>query len=523
MAPVTTPAIILGALRYSDTSKIVRLATRDLGIRSALAKGALRPKSRFGASLQLLSEGVAHLYLKDTRDLQTLAAFDLTHLRAGLAADLPRFAAAAAIGEVAWRFSPAESHPDSYDLLSGALSMLETAPSEAIEVLALRMLWRLISVLGFAPALERCARDGTPLPAEGPLRFSAAEGGGLCTRCGEGQGTTLLSGRRSGRPRGAGPRRRGPPGPGRSARGGASTADRTIPAPSPVRGGRHARARLLGRSNLGRRVIIGTAGHIDHGKSALVEALTGRRMDRLAEEQARGITIDLNFAPLRLVDGVLAGVVDVPGHEDFVRTMVAGAAGMDVVLLVVAADEGIMPQTREHLAIVEALGVPRGVPVLTKCDLVDPRWLALLRDEVDAWLSASPVEFSAALAVSVRSGVGVEALRAELGAVCRPCTSAERGGAVPDAGGPGVFGGGDRHRRDRERLVGVARCRGRDPPAAVGAPGTRPHYRGTRRAKRTGAGGTTRRPGARGPRSGGGAARRHRRGPVASMGGQHCH
>lgn len=193
MAPVTTPAIILGALRYSDTSKIVRLATRDLGIRSALAKGALRPKSRFGASLQLLSEGVAHLYLKDTRDLQTLAAFDLTHLRAGLATDLPRFAAAAAIGEVAWRFSPAESHPDSYDLLSGALSMLETAPSEATEVLALRMLWRLISVLGFAPALERCARDGTLLPAEGPLRFSAAEGGALCARCGAGQGSTLLS------------------------------------------------------------------------------------------------------------------------------------------------------------------------------------------------------------------------------------------------------------------------------------------------------------------------------------------
>ena len=193
MAPITTPAIILGALRYGDTSKIVRLATRDLGVRSALAKGALRPRSRFGASLQLLSEGVAHLYLKDTRDLQTLAAFDLTSLRAGLATDLPRFAAAAAIGEVAWRFSPAESHPDSYDLLSGALTVLETAPAEAIEVLGLRMLWRLVSVLGFAPALDRCARDGVPLPAEAPLRFSAAEGGGLCTRCSEGQGITSLS------------------------------------------------------------------------------------------------------------------------------------------------------------------------------------------------------------------------------------------------------------------------------------------------------------------------------------------
>jgi DNA repair protein RecO (recombination protein O) len=193
MGPVTTPAIILGSLRYGDTSKIVRLATRDLGIRSALAKGALRPKSRFGASLQLLSEGVAHLYLKDTRDLQTLAAFDLTHLRSGLVVDLPRFAGAAAIGEVAWRFSPAEAHPDSYDLLSGALSVLESAPAEAVEVLTLRMLWRLVSVLGFAPALERCARDGAPLSPEGPLRFSATEGGGLCARCDEGQGTTLLS------------------------------------------------------------------------------------------------------------------------------------------------------------------------------------------------------------------------------------------------------------------------------------------------------------------------------------------
>jgi DNA repair protein RecO (recombination protein O) len=193
MPPITTPAIILGSLRYGDTSKIVRLATRDLGIRSALAKGALRPRSRFGASLQLLSEGVAHLYLKDTRDLQTLAAFDLTHLRSGLAGDLPRFAAAAAIGEVAWRFSPAESHPDSYDLLSGALTVLETAPAEAVDVLGLRMLWRLVSVLGFAPALDQCARDGAPLPAEGPLRFSAGEGGGLCARCGAGQGSSVLS------------------------------------------------------------------------------------------------------------------------------------------------------------------------------------------------------------------------------------------------------------------------------------------------------------------------------------------
>lgn len=193
MPPVSTPAIVLGALRYGDTSKIVRLATRDLGIRSALAKGALRPRSRFGASLQLLSEGVAQLYLKDGRDLQTLAAFDLTHLRVGLAADLPRFAAAAALGEVAWRFSPAEGHPESFDLLSGGLSVLETAPEEAVDVLGLRLLWRLVSVLGFAPALDRCARDGAPLSREEPLHFSAAEGGGLCPRCAAGHGVAKLS------------------------------------------------------------------------------------------------------------------------------------------------------------------------------------------------------------------------------------------------------------------------------------------------------------------------------------------
>ncbi len=158
-------------------------------------------------------------------------------------------------------------------------------------------------------------------------------------------------------------------------------------------------------------MIIGTAGHIDHGKSALVEALTGRRMDRLTEERSRGITIDLNFAPLQVSPGVVAGVIDVPGHEDFVRTMVAGAAGMDLVLLVIAADEGIMPQTREHLSIVEALGVPRGVPVLTKSDLADPDWLALVREEVDGWLASSTIAFAKSVPVSVRAGSGLDALR----------------------------------------------------------------------------------------------------------------
>jgi selenocysteine-specific elongation factor len=177
---------------------------------------------------------------------------------------------------------------------------------------------------------------------------------------------------------------------------------------------------------LDRRVIIGTAGHIDHGKSALVAALTGRPMDRLAEERRRGITIDLNFAPLDL-GGRLAGVVDVPGHEDFVRTMVAGASGIDLALLVIAADEGIMPQTIEHLAVLEHLGVAAGIPVLSKADLVDPDWLALVLADVAERLAHSPVAFEPPVAVSARTGQGIDALRGRLAA--RAGNLAPRSGA----------------------------------------------------------------------------------------------
>ncbi len=166
-------------------------------------------------------------------------------------------------------------------------------------------------------------------------------------------------------------------------------------------------------------MIIGTAGHIDHGKSALVEALTGRAMDPLAEERRRGITLDLHFAPYRLPDGTLLGVVDVPGHEDLIRSMSAGAAGMDLVLLVVAADEGIMPQTREHLAVLEQLGVPLGIPVLTKADLAEPAWLELVREEVAGWLAGSSVRFLAPIAVSARSGAGLDALREAIAGAVR--------------------------------------------------------------------------------------------------------
>ena len=161
-------------------------------------------------------------------------------------------------------------------------------------------------------------------------------------------------------------------------------------------------------------MIVGTAGHIDHGKSALVAALTGRSMDRLVEEKRRGITIELGFAPLDLGEGLTVGVVDVPGHEDFVRTMVAGASGIDVALLVVAADDGIMPQTEEHLLVLEQLRVARGIPVITKADLADPEWVELLADEVRERTARSPVAFEPPLIVSARTGRGLDELRAGL-------------------------------------------------------------------------------------------------------------
>lgn len=161
-------------------------------------------------------------------------------------------------------------------------------------------------------------------------------------------------------------------------------------------------------------MIIGMAGHVDHGKSALVTALTGQSMDRLAEERRRGITIELNFAPLEVAPGVKAGIIDVPGHEDFVRTMVAGASGIDVALLVIAADDGIMPQTREHLLVLEQLGIPAGIAVISKSDTVDPEWLALMQSEVAGWLARSGIPFGDPVVASATTGLGVEELRARL-------------------------------------------------------------------------------------------------------------
>ena len=161
-------------------------------------------------------------------------------------------------------------------------------------------------------------------------------------------------------------------------------------------------------------LILGTAGHIDHGKTSLVKALTGIDTDRLKEEKARGITIELGFAHLELLGGIQFGIVDVPGHERFVRAMVAGVGGMDLVMLTVAADEGIMPQTREHLDILRLLGVKSGLVALTKRDMVEREWLELVTEEVRDFVAGSFLEGAPILPVSSRSGEGLEELRAEL-------------------------------------------------------------------------------------------------------------
>jgi selenocysteine-specific elongation factor len=163
-----------------------------------------------------------------------------------------------------------------------------------------------------------------------------------------------------------------------------------------------------------RSIIVGTAGHIDHGKTSLVRRLTGIDTDRLEEEKRRGISIELGFAHLDLGEGVRAGFVDVPGHERFVRTMLAGVSGIDVVLLVIGADEGIKPQTREHFDICRLLGVERGIVVLTKADLVDAEWMELVRMEVEEFVAGSFLERAPVLPVSAKTGEGIEALQTEL-------------------------------------------------------------------------------------------------------------
>src|SRR5256712_76564 len=345
MALVTTPAVVLRTYPYSETSKIVRLATRDLGVQSAIAKGVLRPKSRFAAGLELFSEGVAQLYHPETRELQTLAPFDLLVLRRELAQDVRRFAGATAQAELMLQMAPPAPPPPAYDTLTP-----RPAPP---------------------PPARRGAR---PPPA--PLRPPPLRGD-----------------EHSPRPRLLGAPRVAPPSP----------SPKRDPGPRPRPG-----------SGSVRRFVVGTAGHIDHGKTALVKALTGVDTDRWEEEKRRGITIDLGFAPLPLADTVQASIVDVPGHEAFVKNILAGATGIDVALLVVAADEGTMPQTEEHLAILELLGVQRGIPVIAKADLVDREWLELVRAELVERLAKSRVRWEPPVTTSAVSGAGLAELRAAL-------------------------------------------------------------------------------------------------------------
>ncbi|MBQ2692025.1 MAG: selenocysteine-specific translation elongation factor [Clostridia bacterium] len=161
-------------------------------------------------------------------------------------------------------------------------------------------------------------------------------------------------------------------------------------------------------------VIIGTAGHVDHGKTCLIKALTGTDTDRLAEEKKRGITIELGFANLQLPGGISAGIVDVPGHEKFVRNMLAGAGGVDIAMLIVAADEGVMPQTREHLAILSLLDIPQGIIVVTKCDTVDPDWVEMVKEDIALAVEGTFLEGAPMQAVSSYTGEGLEELKAKL-------------------------------------------------------------------------------------------------------------
>lgn len=188
-------------------------------------------------------------------------------------------------------------------------------------------------------------------------------------------------------------------------------------------------------------VVLGTAGHVDHGKSSLVLALTGIDPDRLAEEKARSLTIDLGFARLTLPGGRAASLVDVPGHERFIKNMLAGVGGIDAALLVIAADEGPMPQTREHLAILTLLGIEHAVVALTKRDLVDQDWLDLVQSEVEDLLDGTPLARVPIIPVSARTGAGLEDLRAAL---------AHLAGEIPPRPG------GDRPRLPVDRAFSVA-------------------------------------------------------------------
>jgi DNA repair protein RecO (recombination protein O) len=184
MRQLATDAVVLHVFDYSESSRIVRLATRDAGVVAALARGARRPKSRFGSALDLFADGVAHLLLKDGRDLHTLAAFELTHARPALGQDLQRFTGAAALAELALRFSTDDPEGALYPVLADALDTLAGASDAYTTTAALAGAWRLLASLGFAPALADCAMCHAPLVPDEDLMFAHRAGGALCARCG---------------------------------------------------------------------------------------------------------------------------------------------------------------------------------------------------------------------------------------------------------------------------------------------------------------------------------------------------
>ena len=234
-------------------------------------------------------------------------------------------------------------------------------------------------------------------------------------------------------------------------------------------------------------LVLGTAGHIDHGKSSLVLALTGTDPDRLAEEKQRGITIELGFARLALPDGTVLGVVDVPGHERFVRQMIAGSTGIDLALLCIAADDGIMPQTEEHLAVLELLGIRTCVVALTKTDLVDEEWALFMADEVRGRLAGTPFADADIVPVSSRTAAGLpelqEARRAPRGARrrARACACPSTACSASKAPGPwsrAPCGAGRPGRATRWRCCppacarACAACRCTASPSIAPTPGT---------------------------------------------------
>ena len=206
--------------------------------------------------------------------------------------------------------------------------------------------------------------------------------------------------------------------------------------------------------------VIGTAGHVDHGKSTLVKALTGIDPDRLPQEKEREMTIDLGFAWLTLPSGREVSIVDVPGHERFIKNMLAGVGGIDMALLVVAADESVMPQTREHLAILDILRVKRGLVVITKSDLVDEELLELVGVEVEDALRGTTFEGSSMVAVSAFSGRGLDELKGTIDAMLDATEPRRKPGPPQVASGPVLYRGwiwhsGDRHPYRWEPLDGT--------------------------------------------------------------------